>query len=420
MVCVRTLLTDQTLWLQGRITLCSELRGGGSEPSLGRWKTLSASGGVLLGAAATALGRAALHRVGFAVLNAVTAPHGADRYLELLNPMWSVREVRAEITGMRRSAPGSVTLLLRPNGNWRGFRAGQHVALTIEIDGVRRTRCYSLAGSPYRPDDLLELTVAAEPGGLVSGYLHSRAGPGTVVRLSQAQGRFTLPDDRLGHIVLISGGSGITPVMSMLRTLCEEGFCAAGGPGRVTFLHYARSLGHIAYRDELAALAAGYPGLRLLRACTRGSGGELAGRFRPGHLPSLGCDAAAWVCGPAGLVDAVRAYWERSRLCVPLQTEQFTAPTPAIPADEGEPYGEVSFTRSRCRVVNTGAALLEQAEAAGLKPEFGCRMGICFTCTRRKATGTVRHLHTGELSAEPDSEIQICSTVPVGDVAVDL
>ncbi len=334
--------------------------------------------------------------------------------------MWSLREVRAKIIDVRQTARGSVTLALRPNGNWRGFRAGQHVAFTIEIDGVRRTRCYSLACSVYCPDGLLELTVAAEPEGVVSGHLHSDAGPGAMVRLSQAQGGFTLPDDRPEHILLISGGSGITPVMSMLRTLCDDGFCATDRAGRVTFLHYARSADHVAYRDELAVLAAEHPGLRLLRAYTRGSGGELAGRFEPTHLPSLGSDAAAWVCGPAGLVDAVRALWDCTGISVPLQTEQFTAPAAALPADDGEPYGEVRFTHSGRRVANTGATLLEQAETAGMNPQFGCRMGICLTCTSRKTTGSVRHLHTGELSTEPDSEIQICSTVPVGDVAVDL
>lgn len=374
----------------------------------------------MLGASATALGRASLHRVAVSLLTAVTAPHGPDRYLEMLDPMWSVRAVRAKIIEVRRPAAGSVTLVLRPNGNWRGFLAGQHVAFTIEIDGVRRTRCYSLACSAYCLDGLLELTVAAAPEGLVSRHLHFNVRPGTVVGLSQAQGGFTLPDDCPEHILLISGGSGITPVMSMLRTLCEDGFCAADGPGRVTFLHYARSADHVAYRDELAVLAAEHPGLRLLRAYTRGSGGELAGRFEPEHLPSLGSDAAAWVCGPAGLVDAVRALWDCTGISVPLQTEQFTAPTPALPTDNGEPYGEVRFTRSGRQFANTGGTLLAQAEAAGMTPEFGCRMGICLTCTSRKTTGSVRHLHTGELSTEPDSEIQLCSTVPVGDVAVDL
>jgi ferredoxin-NADP reductase len=299
-----------------------------------------------------ALRRVVFHRIAVPVLRVVTAPHGPDHYLEMINPTWSLREVRAEITGLRRLAVGSVTLLLRPNGNWRGFRAGQHVAFTIEIDGVWRTRCYSLACSAHRQDGLLELTVADEPSGLVSGHLNAAACAGTVVRLSQAQGEFLLPDVRPEHIVLISGGSGITPVMSMVRTLCEDGFCAAGRPGRLTFLHYARSAAHVAYRDELAALAAQHPGLRLVRAYTRDGGGELSGRFQPQHLPAVDDRTGAWVCGPGGLVDAVRAYWERCGISAPLQTEQFTAPALTASVADGEPYGEVRFTRSGRRVAN--------------------------------------------------------------------
>jgi ferredoxin-NADP reductase len=354
-----------------------------------------------------------------ALLEAVTWPRGPEGYLELVNPLWSLREVRAKIVDVRRLAVGSVTLLLRPNGNWQGFRAGQYVALTVDVGGVWRTRCYSLAGSGHRSNGLLELTVAVEPGGLVSGHLHADARPGTVVRLSQAQGQFTLPDRRPGHILLISGGSGITAVMSMLRTLCDEGFCATKRRGRVTFLHYARSAAHVPYLHELAALAGECPGLRLLRAYTRDRGGELSGRFHPEHLPDLGTDAAAWVCGPIGLVDAVRAHWQHASIRAPLRTEQFTAPSP-VPPDEGEPYGQVYFARSDRRVTNTGAPLLDQAEAAGLTPMFGCRMGICLTCTSRKTTGAVRHRYTGELCTEPESDIQICSAVPVGDVTVDL
>jgi ferredoxin-NADP reductase len=353
------------------------------------------------------------------LLEAVSAPHAPDRYLEMVDPMWSLHGVRAKIVDVSHRAGDSVTLLLRPNGNWQGFRAGQHVAFTIEVDGVLQTRCYSLACSAGSIG-LLELTVAAKPGGLVSRYLHAQAAPGTVVRLSQAQGSFVLPRAYPEHIVLISGGSGITPVMSMLRTLCDEGFCAAGGPGRVTFLHYARSPGHVAYRDELEVLAVRHARLRLLRCYTRDLGGELAGRFEPEHLPSLGGDTAVWVCGPAGLVEAVRAYWRCVGIDVPLRTEQFTAPVPALPADDDEPYGEVHFTRSARRVRNTGASLLEQAEAAGIRPESGCRMGICLTCTARKVAGSVRHRYTGQTCTESDSLIQICSSVPIGDVTVAL
>jgi len=354
-----------------------------------------------------------------ALFKALTAPHGPDRFLELVDPTWSVSEVRAKVIGVRRSAPGSVTLTLAPNRNWLGFQAGQHVALTVDVDGVRRTRCYSPACSAYREDGVLEFTVAAEPGGVVSGHLNRVVEAGAVVGLSQARGQFLLPTTLPEHVLLISGGSGITPVMSMLRTLCDRGY--GHGRGQVTFLHYARTAADLAYRDELAVLAAAHPAVCLLRSYTRGAGGELSGRFVPEHLPRAVDDrTAAWVCGPAGLVEAVRTYWGEIGREDALQTEQFTTPTPAMDVGGDEPYGLVRFAASGHSTANTGAVLLEQAESVGLRPEFGCRMGICMTCTSRKIAGSVRHIHTGELSGEPDSQIQICSTVPVGDVTIEL
>ena len=80
----------------------------------------------------------------------------------------------------------------------------------------------------------------------------------------------------------------------------------------------------------------------------------------------------------------------------------------------------MSFARAGELVPNSGRSLLEQAEQAGLSPQFGCRMGICHTCTCRKTAGSVRNLVTGEVSSADDEDIQICVSVPVGDVELDL
>lgn len=345
------------------------------------------------------------------LLGALTYPHGPDRYLEMLDPTWSTREVRAEITEVRHRARGSVTLLARPNRAWQGFSAGQHVQLAVTIDGARRSRCYSVVTSEHDRSGRLEFTVHAEPDGLVSNHLQ-RLRPGTVVGLSQAQGPFTLPSPRPARVVLISGGSGITPVMSIARTLRDE-----GRAGSLTFIHYARTAADVAYREELDALAAS--GARVLRSYTRGKGGELSGHFCGEHLDSA--DAPTWVSGPATLVDAVREHWSAAGLRSELTMEHFTPPAPVAVSSsdtDGEPTGEVAF-RDRT-VPNDGAPLLEQAEAAGLAPDYGCRRGICFSCTRRKTSGAVRHLNSGALCTEPDSDIQLCVTVPVGDVTIDL
>src|SRR6266540_625618 len=158
--------------------------------------------------------------LGSELLEALAAPHGVDRYLELVRPSWSLREARAELIEIHRQTADSVTLTLRPNENWRGFSTGQFVRLTIEIDGVRQTRCYSPACSEHAPGRI-EITAKAHPEGLVSGYLNRGAQAGMVVGLSAADGDFVLSADRPERLLLISGGTGITPVISMLRTLCD-------------------------------------------------------------------------------------------------------------------------------------------------------------------------------------------------------
>ena len=201
------------------------------------------------------------------LLEALATPHGIDRYLELVSPMLTVRELRAEVTDVHRSTADSVTLTLRPTRQWRGFRAGQFVQLTVEIDGVRRTRCYSPSCSQYRSDGRIEITVKAHPEGLVSQYLHANARPGLVVGLSQADGTFCLPDERPERSLLVSGGSGITPVLSMLRTLCDEGYA-----GEIVFLHYAYTAADVAHGAELQSLAAAHDNVRVvlvLHRCRR-------------------------------------------------------------------------------------------------------------------------------------------------------
>ncbi|MGH3648013.1 MAG: ferredoxin reductase [Micromonosporaceae bacterium] len=347
----------------------------------------------------------------------LASPHSVDSYLELVNPLWSVAEARARVVAVGHPTPDSVTLTLKPNGNWRGHRPGQYVRVGVEIDGVRRTRCFSPASSARRPDDLIELTAKVNPSGEVTRYLKAEARPGMVVTLSQAQGEFILPTERPARLLLISGGSGITPVMSMLRTLCDEGYA-----GELTFLHYAFTPDHVIYADELAQLAAWHPNVTLLRAYTESDGGELQGLFSRDHLfeavPDY-ADAETYLCGPPPLMRAVENLWTEDGLADRLHTEQFVTAPPA-PAAGAAATGTVSFTRSDTNASNDGRSLLEQAEAAGLTPEYGCRMGICFSCTSPKKAGTVRNLLTGNVNDEPDTYIQLCVNVPCGDVTLDI
>ena len=354
--------------------------------------------------------------LGSGLLDLLAGPPGVDGYLEQVRPTWAVNDCRAEVTSVDRLTPDSVTLGLRANLAWEGFRAGQFVQVSVEIDGAWRSRCYSPASIAGTAREL-ELTVKSHPEGLVSNHLLEQARPGAIVGLSQADGDFALPDATPERIVLISGGSGITPVMSMLRTLCAQGH-----DGPVTFLHYAPDPSRAIYRDELERLALRHPNIRLARSYTQAPGrGELDGHFDLSHVRRLdpGLDRAeVYACGPPALLDAVRETWGELGAEDRLHIESFLPPTLA-PAS-GVPEGEVHFAGADLRVENSGATLLEQAEAAGLRPEHGCRMGICHTCCCRKTAGTVKNLSTGEVSSTDEEDIQICVSAPVGDVAVEI
>ncbi|CQD05532.1 oxidoreductase [Mycolicibacterium conceptionense] len=193
-----------------------------------------------------------------ALANLLTGPHGVDRYTELVEPTWTRGDARAKVTAVRRQTPRSVTLTLEPNAAFTGFRAGQHINLSVEINGRRRTRCYSPASAEGSAS--IELTIGRHDGGLVSTYLCDHAYPGMVLGLDSVGGDFVLPEVLPQRILLVSGGSGITPVLSMLRTLRAQAFT-----GEIAFLHYARAAEEACYRSELAAM----PGIRVLHGYTR-------------------------------------------------------------------------------------------------------------------------------------------------------
>ncbi len=342
--------------------------------------------------------------LGSQLVDLLTGPHGVDRYTELVAPTWTLGEARAKVVEVRRTAPRSVTLILAPNAAFSraARRAGQYVSLTIEINGRRHTRCYSPANGEDSGN--LELTIGRHDRGLVSSYLYEKAQPGMVFGLGGVAGDFVLPQRRPRRILFVSGGSGITPVMAMLRTLIAEHH-----DGEIAFIHYARTPAEACYRDELAALRR----VRVLHGYTRSGAGDLDGRFGPDHLAmAMPSPDAVFVCGPPALVRSVREQ------CPGAQSESFVGLSTELPAKPSG--GRVTFADSGVEIDDDGRSLLEQAEAAGLAPRSGCRMGICHTCTRRKTTGVVRNLTTGGVSTSPEEDVQICVSVPVGDVELAL
>jgi stearoyl-CoA 9-desaturase NADPH oxidoreductase len=283
------------------------------------------------------------------LVDLLTGPHGVDRYTELVDPTWTT-DARAKVVDVRCSTPRSVTLLLAPNAAVAGYRAGQHLKLTVEIDGRRHTRCYSPAGAQGSP--LIELTIGRHDGGVVSDHLYRHARPGMVVGLSEPAGEFVLPDPRPRRILFVSGGSGITPVMSMLRTLTAQKF-----DGEIAFVHYARSPEEACYRDELVAM----PGVRVLHGYTRsGEKGDLRGHFDATHLgAAMPSPDVVYVCGPPSLASAVQEH------CDNVRAESFVPPVFESSAAGGLLDGRSDKPRSAGGRIRFSDSSIERPTTAG-------------------------------------------------------
>jgi len=339
---------------------------------------------------------------------ALTTPLVPGDYLDLISPLRAGADLRARIVSITSETADAATITLRPSRAWRGHRPGQYIRVGIDIDGVRNWRAYSLTHAPTA-DGTISITTKAIPEGKVSNHLVRDARPGTMVMLDQATGDFTLPAPLPEKVLFLTAGSGITPVMGMLRHYL-------GDLADVVHVHAAPTRSAVIFGGELRSYAA-------------------AGRIRfhehhddvDGILDLADLDRIVpdwherevWTCGPTGLLDAAEAHWAAAGLADRHHVERFR-PT-VIEPGEG---GTVTFDRSARTIdADGGTPILDAGEDAGLLMPSGCRMGICFGCVVTLREGAVRDLRTGDLTiAEPgdDLPIQTCVNAAAGACHLDL
>jgi ferredoxin-NADP reductase len=346
----------------------------------------------------------------------LTTPLLPDDYLTLLNPLWSTRQPRGRVEQVVRETEDAATLVIRPGWGWPAHRAGQWVSVSTRIDGTWHTRSYSITspagdGAGDRGDGLLRITVKADPEGRVSGHLVREIKPGAVLRLAPPEGEFVLPDPVPPRILFLTAGSGVTPVMGMLRTLRSE-----GATPDVLHMHSARHADDVIFGAELREMAQRLPTYRLLERHT-----ARRGRFTLAELDAL-CpdwrDRTTLACGPAGLLADVEAHWRRAGLSDQLRIERFQPIAFTAPDTDG---GTVSFAKTgRDAPAPGGTPLLAVGEQAGVVMPSGCRMGICLSCVAPLRSGQVRDLRTGEVHGEPGALIQTCVSAAAGACTIDL
>jgi ferredoxin-NADP reductase len=285
------------------------------------------------------------------------------------------------------------------------------VRITLAIDGRLVTRTYSISSSPDRGDGCFAITVKAQ--GRVSRALVRDVAVGSYLSIGTAEGDFVLPDDPPPELAFVTAGSGITPVMSMLRTLATRGALS-----NVAHVHHARHARDVIFGDELRALAASHPGYRLTIIHTH----EDPRRFGAARLAELVPDwreREAWACGPQGLLDSITACFADAGRADALHVERFTAALAPVGANENG--GRVRFANAGTERRSDGRTpLLRVAEDAGVCAPHGCRMGICHTCDTTLLSGCVRDLRTGDTIEEPGVRIQVCVCAAAGDVELAL
>ena len=330
------------------------------------------------------------------VAELVATPLMPADFVDLLDPLRNGTELRARIVAISPETADAATLTLKPGKGWRGHTPGQYVRIGVDIDGVRQWRAYSITSASEKT-----FTITVKAMGLVSDFLVRRATPGLVVQLDQAAGDFVLGDHR-GKALFITAGSGITPVMGMLRSASLED---------AVLVHSAPTRDDVIFAAELRALAADGR-IQLIELHT-----DAVGMLTIDQLAELVPDLherQAWACGPTGMLDMLEELFGET-----LRTERFR---PSIlVTGEG---GTVSYSRTGITVEADGSTpLLTAGENAGVLMPSGCRMGICFGCVLPLREGAVRDLRTGDITTAAVGDgvlIQTCISAAAGSCDLDV
>ena len=341
-----------------------------------------------------------------------TTPLLPDDYLKLVNPLWSARELRGEVIDVRRETEDSATVTIKPGWGFSGdYRPGQYVGIGLRIDGRWHWRSYSLTSVPQRDEKLISITVKATPEGFLSTHLVNGVTPGTIVRLASPKGDFALPDPPPAKLLLVTAGSGITPVMAMLRSMTQR-----GQTPDVVHIHSAPSAQDVIFHDELQELDRGGSDYALRLHLTDDRGHLDFGTQLDELVPDWR-DRPTWACGPPAMLDAIEKVW--SDAGVPedqLHMERFVIAR----TDKGGEGGTVTFALSDKTIEADGAtSLLEAGEQAGIQMPFGCRMGICQSCVLPLESGHVRDFRSGAEHGAGD-RIQTCVSAASGDCTINV
>ncbi len=322
----------------------------------------------------------------------------------------------ARVVSVQAEGRDTKTLTLKANRNWQGCFAGQHCNDTASISGRNITRSYSISSDPA-DGRLVQITVRREAGGLMSDHLCSHILVGDRLELGSPFGKMLLPTTMPAHLLLLAAGSGITPMMSQVRTLARIGM-----PTPVTVMYWEKTTADFNFARELESIARQNLNFTLHLITTREHGAPpISGRISNELLaliPNLDAVDRVFACGANGFVQAATKVCALRKL--PLMSEAFT-PAPAQTTNNQIAEYDVYLRRRDQHLrVSNHLPLLEQLESAGVSVPSGCRQGICNTCTCVRNSGTTADAFSGAADNEPSQIIRLCVNRAVSNLELDL
>ena len=347
--------------------------------------------------------------------DAVFSADTFDFWSRKVHPLWSWQQPLAQIVARQAESADSVTLVLKPNRHVSRFIAGQHINISVEIDGRRLSRSYSprysASNKSNQVDGRIAITVKRIAGGKVSHWLCDQAKLGDTVLLTAPYGDMTL-SEKPDHAVFLAAGSGITPFISLIQAHAAQG-------QRMSLLYWVRDEASACFADALMALAAKHANLTVQLLMTQPKDGIAASRINLEQVQALVpelANAQLYACGPAGFVSSASTIAQQ--LQRPFLGEAFSLPE--LVAGSGERV-QIHLAKSRKTIsVPAGEPLLSALEAAGIQPAHGCRRGICNTCACPKSSGTTRNILTQEEQHESVSGLRLCISAACSDLTIDL
>jgi ferredoxin-NADP reductase len=343
-------------------------------------------------------------------IGSLFSPLLPDDYLELINPLWSTRELWGRIERIEPETADAATVSIRPGARWPGHRPGQYLRIGVLIDGVNHWRAYSLTSDPDRDDGCVAITPKLVESGTVSPFLLSEARPGDVLRLGGVEGTFVLPDPAPEKLLFISAGSGVTPIISMLSDLHRR-----KAIGDVVHLHSSRDADGVIFGERLREIAAASDGFDLRLRLT-GSEGRLAPASLDAACPDWR-ERRTFLSGPPQMLEAFSRHWEEEGDADLLELERFQPTLVGTPG--GGEGGAISFLESEVRSECDGATpILVAGEEAGVGMPHGCRMGVCHTCVGELRSGRLRDLRSGEIHGRAGETFRTCVNAPEGPIEI--